>query len=83
MRKIIYYILLDKKENQKIAINNDEINIIVIKGDRDYISSGILGNRANIVYLDSRFNTNEYQDLIKCCIKPICTLFPNEGIIFI
>lgn len=74
MHKRIYYFLYDELENKTYKIHNGE-NIIlhIIKGNKSYLTAPKCGTRADIVYIDGRLNTKEYQEWINTCIKPMLT----------
>ena len=72
MVKRIYYFLYDELENKTYKIdNNTSIIIYIIKGNKEYLTAPRCGTRAHIVYIDRRLNTNEYQEWIDTCIKPM------------
>lgn len=82
-RRYIMYFLLDNNENLTWQTTTDHVKIIVKQGDKRYLTTSTRGMRAHKVYLDSRLNTKEYQEWIDTCIKPMCTIYGAEGIIFI
>lgn len=74
MTRRIYYFLYDEVENKSYQINNNNnIIIYIIKGNKEYLTSPRCGTRADIVYIDGRLNTKEYQEWIDVCIKPMLT----------
>lgn len=78
MVKRIYYFLYDELENKTYKIhNNTNIILYIIKGNKQYLTSPQCGTRAHIVYIDRRLNTQEYQEWVDTCIKPMLSY--NNG----
>lgn len=82
-KRYIMYLLLDDNENMTWETSTNHVNLIVKKGNKQYLTAPSPGMRMHRVYIDGRLNTKEYQEWIDTCIKPMCTLLGAEGIIFI
>lgn len=81
MKKLIcYYIQGEEVSHQTMIGSNTKIDIFI--GDlKNFFPT--CGKRYHIIYIDSCFNTKEYELLIKECIAPSVCLRGGEGIIFI
>lgn len=74
MTKIIYYFLYDVNENKVYKINNKDIVLYIIKGNKEFLTANRCGTRAHVVYIDKQLNTKPYREWIDTCIKPMLSL---------
>lgn len=80
--KIIYYYFLNEKENKTNTIYTPKTIIYIKQGNKEYLTTPMIGRRCNKIYIDSQLATNEYKDWINICLKPMCATRYGE-IIFI